>query len=297
MEKMSELLPQTSKAEMVGFRTQQTTSMTEGHVSRQAQEVQAAMVIAKKFPRDELQAYNRIKNSCKRKGLAENAVYSYPKGGTRVEGPSIRLAEALAQAWGNIDYGVIELERKNGESSLMAYCWDLETNTRQTKIFSVAHEYKAHNQMKKVNDPRDVYELTANQGARRLRACILGVIPGDVVDMAVYECNETLFSSAEGSIKERTDSLLKSFQKCKVSKEMIELRLGYNIDAINEHNLVELRKIYLSLKDGMSSVDDWFKKTSSLEQEKKETKKVDKKKTINKEPSETDQDLENFLNG
>ena len=38
-------------------------AMTEAFTSRQAQEVQAAMVIAKQFPRDEAAAWNRIMKS------------------------------------------------------------------------------------------------------------------------------------------------------------------------------------------------------------------------------------------
>ena len=120
--------------EMVSRNTQ-----TEMMISRQAQEVQGAMVIAKRFPRDEVESFNRIMQSCKRKSLAESAMYEYPRGGTKVSGPSIRLAEAMAQNWGNIDFGITELEQKNGESQVMAYAWDLETNTRQVKIFSVPH--------------------------------------------------------------------------------------------------------------------------------------------------------------
>ena len=90
------------------------TSQTEMMISRQAQEVQGAIVMAKKFPRDEYAAMERIKRTCQRATLAEQAIYSYPRGGQTVMGPSIRLAEALAQNWGNIDYGVIELEQKNG---------------------------------------------------------------------------------------------------------------------------------------------------------------------------------------
>ena len=112
--------------EMVSRNTQ-----TEMMISRQAQEVQGAMVIAKRFPRDEVESFNRIMQSCKRKSLAESAMYEYPRGGTKVSGPSIRLAEAMAQNWGNIDFGITELEQKNGESQVMAYAWDLETNTRQ----------------------------------------------------------------------------------------------------------------------------------------------------------------------
>jgi len=148
-------------------------TQTEMMISRQAQEVQAAMVIAKRFPRDEVEAFNRILLSCKRKSLAESAMYEYPRGGSKVTGPSIRLAEAIAQNWGNIDFGITELEQKNGESQVMAYAWDLETNSRQTKIFSVPHVRSTKKGNAPLTDPRDIYEMVANQGARRLRSCIL----------------------------------------------------------------------------------------------------------------------------
>ena len=59
-------------------------------------EVQAAMVVAKRFPRDETAAYSAIMTACKRPSLAEQAMYSYPRGGQKVTGPSIRLAETMA---------------------------------------------------------------------------------------------------------------------------------------------------------------------------------------------------------
>ena len=46
------------------------TVSTEMMISRQAQEVQAAMVVAKRFPRNEVESHNRILNACKRRSLA-----------------------------------------------------------------------------------------------------------------------------------------------------------------------------------------------------------------------------------
>ncbi|GMA59703.1 hypothetical protein GCM10025859_59930 [Alicyclobacillus fastidiosus] len=144
-------------------RPQPKATTTEMMVSRQAQEVQAAMVIAKRFPRDQYQAFNRIMEACERRKLAEESTYEYSRGSSKVSGPSIRLAEVLAQCWGNVDYGIMELDQKNGESQVMAYAWDLETNTRQTKIFTVKHERHTKKGVTKLTDPRDIYETVANQ--------------------------------------------------------------------------------------------------------------------------------------
>ena len=118
---------------------EKNTAMVESQSARESQEVQAMMVIAKRFPRDPIDAMDRIIKSCTRPTLAQSAVYSYPRGGQNVEGPSIRLAETIAQEWGNIQYGIRELSQANGESTVEAFAWDIQTNTRQVKVFQVPH--------------------------------------------------------------------------------------------------------------------------------------------------------------
>jgi len=228
---------------------------TEGQ--RAIQEVQAAMVIAKRFPRDEKACLDRILNSCSRPSLAEQSVYSYARGGTSINGPSIRLAEAVAQQWGNLQFGIRELDQRDGVSTVEAFAWDLETNTREVKVFQVVHE--RHNSKGKtvLTDPRDIYETVANNGARRLRACILGVIPGDIVDEAVRQCQLTLTANADTS-PEAQAKMLEAFSRFKVTKEQIEKRLQRRIDAIQPAQVVSLKNIYASLRDGMSKPEDWF---------------------------------------
>ena len=229
--------------------------------TRQAQEVQAAMVIAKRFPRDEFGALQRIQRACQRRGLAETAVYAFPRGGTTVTGPSIRLAECLAQHWGNLDFGVIELEQKEGESVIMAYAWDLETNTRQTKVFTVRHERRVGKgerfRVDRLSDPREVYELVASQGARRVRACILGVVPGDVVESALQACEGTLANDTE-PLEQRVRKMVAAFGELGVTAPMVAERLGHKLEVTTEAELAGLRRIYTSLRDGMAKREQFF---------------------------------------
>ena len=227
--------------------------------ARAVQEVQASMVIAKRFPRDENKAWERIMTACDRPNLAKEALYAYPKGGTMVTGPSIRLAEALAQAWGNLDFGIRELTQRDGVSEVEAYAWDLETNTRQTKTFHVKHSrFTKSKGIVSLTDPRDIYEMTANQGARRVRACILGIIPGDVVDAAVQRCEDTMQKGDGKPLVDRVRAMTTLFKEQGVTQEMIIERLGHKLDATIETEVVSLGKIYKSLKDGMSKREDWF---------------------------------------
>lgn len=225
---------------------------------RSLAEVQAAVIMAKQFPRDTVGAIQRIKMACQRPTLAEAAMYTYARGGTDVTGPSIRMAEAIAQQWGNIQFGVRELSQSNGESTVEAYAWDLESNARQVKVFQVPHLRYTRSGTKKLTDPRDIYETVANNGARRLRACILGIIPGDVVDIAVHEAEQTLRTQVQLS-PDRIKAMLDNFQGHGVSRAMIEERIQRPVDSITPALFVSLGKIANSLKDGMSKPVDWFK--------------------------------------
>lgn len=233
-------------------------TQTDMMVARQAQEVQVAMLAAKKFPRDELYAADRIKRTCQRLSLAEVAVYQYPRGGQQVSGPSIRLAEALAQGWGNIESGIIELENKDGKSEMMAYAWDLETNSRSTKIFSVEHVRDTKQGRKDLTDARDIYEATANFGARRQRACILAIIPGDIVDMAVKECKKTLASGDTRPVNEILKEMLAAFKRLGVTQQQIEKYLDKKAADLLKEDLVDLRGVYKAINDGQSKVTDYF---------------------------------------
>ncbi len=247
--------------------TERQDAVVQMDSARQIQEVQAAMVIAKKFPRSERQAMDRIMNACQRPGLAQSALYEYSRGGTAITGPSIRLAEAMAQAWGNIQFGVREIDQANGESTVEAFAWDVETNTRQVKVFRVPHVRHTKRGSYKLEDPRDIYEAVSNSGARRLRACILGVIPGDVTEAAVEQCEATMKASADTS-KEAVKKMLAAFaDKFAVTKEMIEGRIQRRIDSITPGQVVGLRKIYTSLTDGMSAPADWFDTPKAAEPE------------------------------
>lgn len=288
--------------ENTGVSTRSTT--TEMATTRQAQEVQAAMVIAKKFPRNEMDSINRVLTACKRPRLAQQAMYEYPRGGQKVTGASIRLAEAIAQNWGNIDFGIVELEQRNGESIVEAYAWDLETNTRQTKVFTVPHVRGTKKGNIALTDPRDIYEMVANQGARRLRACILGVIPGDVVDDALEECEKTIKGQNSKPLKDRIREGVQLFEeKFSVTKEMLEKFIGCKAEAFSENDMLRLNKVFVSLKDGMASREDYFevgldeKKEESVSAEVKDpfadaTEQTKTKKEKKSEKEEKQQELD-----
>jgi hypothetical protein len=163
----------------------------------------------------------------------------------------------MALAWGNMQFGIRELEQRNGESLVQAFAWDVETNTRREVTFQVPHIRHTKRGATRLEDPRDIYEMVANQGARRLRACILAVIPGDVTEAAVAQCETTMTTDADTS-PDAMQKMVDAFGKFSVTKEQIEKRIQRRLDAIQPAQVVGLKKVYASLRDGMSAAADWF---------------------------------------
>ena len=205
---------------------QETATMTamptnvgqEVEKTRALQEVQAAIFMARQFPRDEFRAQKKIMEAAKRLSMAEKAIYCYPRGGQQIKGASIRTAETIAKYWGNLSYGIKELSQNSAEhsSEMMAYCWDLESNVRVERIFKVKHIRDTKGGGKLLTDQRDIYEKTANDGARRLRAAILEVLPADIVEDFLKACEKTMESSSDKPLKERITDMLKKILKIMV---------------------------------------------------------------------------------
>lgn len=226
--------------------------------SRAIAEAQGKLVIAKRFPRDEVQAYNRVAQACQRKGIAEKAFYSYNRGGGTVSGPTIRFAEELARCWGNIDYGIKELSQDEGKSEMQAYAWDLETNAQSVQNFTNPHIREVGGKAKILTSQRDIYEINANMGARRLRSRILAILPTDLVDMAIAECKKTLAGNNDEPLIDRVKKMIVAFGKIGVTQEQIEKRLGRKVDTMTIDDFTDYIGIYNAIKQGESKIAEWF---------------------------------------
>lgn len=247
------------------------TSVANIEQSRAISETQAAMIVAQKFPRNENESYNKIMTACKRLSLAESGIYAFRRGGAMVTGPSIRLAEVLARCWGNTDYGFRELGRTNNSSEIEAYCWDMEANVKSTRTFTVKHWRDTKGGGYAIEQERDKYELIANQAQRRVRACILGIIPGDIVEAAVNACQKTLQGGDGRPIEDQVRDMLIAFKEFGVDENMIEEFLSHKIKAVVPAEIVKLKQVYKSIKDGVASREDFF----NIKTEKKTSKVAD----------------------
>ena len=232
--------------------------------SRAIAEAQGKLVIAKRFPRDEVQSYAKAMEACQRPTMAAKAFYSFPRGGQTVEGPTIRFAEELARCWGNIDYGIKELSQDDGKSEMQAYAWDLETNAQSVQNFTNPHKREKTDKrtktvvMETLTGQRDIYENNANMATRRLRSRILAILPAWFVEDAIAECKKTLAGQNDTPLIDRVKKMVVQFAKLGVTQDMIEKRLKRKIDTMTSDDFVEYVGIYNAVKGGESKIADWF---------------------------------------
>jgi len=234
-----------------------SSAVVEIEQSKAVQVIQGKLIVAKNFRRNQKDVFDQIMAACERPSLARIAHYALPRGKQTITGPSIRLAEAIAQLYENIEYGARTLESGDKQTTCEAFCFDMEKNFSKVDTFIVRHERKANGAVRAVTDPTELSELIESAKARRMRNCILGVVPRDIVDAASERCREVLAEGTKVELSPRIQRILDAFKRHGVSKELIDTRLGYDAAEMSGDDIADLQAIFNSVKEG-ARVDDYF---------------------------------------
>lgn len=234
------------------------TGLSSELVAREVSTVLGRMAIAKSYPRDLAVVAQNIHSMCSRMELAESATYLYKRGKENITGPTIRLAEALAKAYQNLQYGFEETTVSDSESKVRAFAYDLETNTSAERTFMVkAENYSATSKKIGLTNSRDKYENVANQAQRRVRACILELIPDDVVQYALKCCDQTRKANIRITPK-LIAKIVEVFEKLGVSKARIEARIGHSVNELTVDDYMFLFDAKNAIIEDGVSVEEFF---------------------------------------
>lgn len=256
----------------IGENTTEVAEISAGAMSvaeREKQEIQSAIISAKRFPRNEIAAETAILKSCERPGFAELVQYRFKRGKSYVEGPSVTLAREMAKKWGNIKSSVRVIDMTKDYVHIKAVAHDLETNA----IFDAEDRFDRLIQRRVFEngkettkwiapDERDLRELINRRGALAIRNCLLQIIPADITDKARDIARETLrkldHTALKTSREDTIKNLARSFDKIGVSVANLEEWLSHPLQQITEDELGELRGIRAAIKDGQSKAWEFF---------------------------------------
>lgn len=228
--------------------------------SRAIAQVQAAVVMARQFPRSQQSAIAEMRDACGRIELARRAFFSFPRSGQTVSGASVYLARELARIWGNIDYGLNEMKRddEHGQSEMQAYAWDLQTNARSTRTFIIEHARDTRQGRKKLTELRDISDNNNNFGARNVREMIYAVLPQWFTDMAQDACRATIDSGGGEALPARRDKVITAFGRGRITVDQLTDKIGAPVDEWTHADVSDLEILYGSLSRKEITRDEAF---------------------------------------
>lgn len=214
--------------------------------------------IAKACPRNEAQAIANILAICNNFDFADKAKYAVKFSSTVSTGLSIRAAQEFARLWGNIDYGCKVLNQREESTEYMVFAWDVENNIRSEEIFLATHYAPRKNQTgqttMQLQKDTALIPLLKAQTSKHLRECILGVLPQIIRINAINQITNTI-SKGMPSI----EKTISAFSEINVSQKQIFSYLGVSdLSQITTDNILTLRSIYRTIKDGEESIDYFF---------------------------------------
>lgn len=254
-------------------------------VERAVAEAKGQMQLAKMFPRDLQAAYAELMDACKQPAMANVAFYSVPQGGSKVTGPSIRLAEEIARVYGNFEYGHRELSRQEagvgpkefGRSEIEVYGWDKQTNNRTIRQLTVLHVMDTKDGPRKLRDQKDIDNKIANVASKQLRGRILAMMPKWMTEAAIEQCKATLAGDGSEPLSARVRKMTQAFATYGVTAEHLERYLGHKLDQTLADELANLLGVFSALREG-TPVSEFFGATDVIDAE--QAKADETKKTI-----------------
>ncbi|MGY0522796.1 hypothetical protein, partial [Pseudomonas aeruginosa] len=97
-----------------------------------------------------------------------------------------------------------------------------------------------------LTEERDIYELTANMGGRRLRSRLLAILPPDLVEAAVNQCRKTLAGDTSLPIADRVRSMVDKFSQVGVTEKHLRAYLNKSLDEIIPEEIATLAGVFNS---------------------------------------------------
>lgn len=243
--------------------------------------VQARYAVARSRPRDMDTVRLRLLAECKRPGFADASIYEIPRGGKTISGFSIRFAEAAMRLCGNLLAESATIYDDAEKRIIRVTVTDLETNTSYPtdRVIPKTVERRRTRDGQEVLSQRTtstgetVYIVRATDDevamaeagivSRVIRTSGLRLIPGDILDECAQQIHSTIAAGAAAEDPAaRKKRILDAFAVVGVSPSALKKHLGKELEALRADELVSLRALLASLKDGEVT---WAEVTSEAE--------------------------------
>lgn len=219
-------------------------------------EADIQIATAKAYPRDVQAALKRIRDiATLDTETAEDCFYALRRQGSLIEGVSVRLAEIIAGAWGNLRVQTRIIGNDGRTITAQGICHDLETN------LAVSVEVK-----RRITDKygktysEDMQVMTGNAAsAIAFRNAVLKVVPKAVTKRVINEVKDVAVGRSM-DLESRRQNMLAYYAKIGVSEADILKYCGVKTPAeINSEMIFELSGLKNAIKEGTTTVQEVFR--------------------------------------
>jgi hypothetical protein len=248
-------------------------------------QVEAAYVMAMRNPRDMDRVRVKLLKATQRRRFAEAGRYLRPVGREKnkqtgrweekiAEGLSIRFAEEAARNMGNLHLDSFVVYEDNRKKVVKFVVTDLETNTHwaRTRTIEKTKEKKKLWEdeepiAQRINSQGEVTfiveatadDVTKREGAEASKAFrdgILKNLPADIKEECLEAIQKTIASEATVDPDGEKKRILDAFASVGVEPDHLKAYLGHELATVSPAELVKLRGIFTSIKEGTTNWGD-----------------------------------------
>jgi len=241
-------------------------------------EVDIQISTAKQYPRDLAATLNKIATyATMDRETAEDCFYVLRRKDANgedsiIEGLSVRMAEIIAGAWGNLRVQTRIIGNDGRTITAQAICHDLETN------FAVSKEVKRSIVTKKgYTYSQDMQVVTGNAAAAiAFRNAVLTVIPKAVTKKIINNVKQVALGQSI-DVETSRQNCIANYAKRGVTVKMLCDYLGIkSVAEIDKERLFELKATLNAINEGTTTVQETFIKPAA---EAKQQEQAEKKAT------------------
>ncbi|SRR5579871_588848 len=218
-------------------------------------ELDQAITTARQYPR----SLKRFLSECLdmatlNERIAQECIYALPRDGRIIEGPSARLAEIVASAWGNCRAGARVVEESREFVTAQGVFMDLERNVSIT--FEVRRRITGRDGRR---FKADMIGVTGNAACSiALRNAVFKGIP-KAFWSDIYDAARKVVAGDSKTIANRRAEALSYLQKLGATEPMVLAKLGVaGVEDIGLDELVLLRGLATAIKEGDTTVEEAF---------------------------------------
>ena len=240
-------------------KTDLAANVVEGGGTLQQVKTDYTTAVAVQLPRTLSIIKRRVEEEADLAGAA--FFYGWGAGKNQIEGPSVKMANALVRCYGNCAVDMRPVQETDDAWIFTAVFVDIETGFTLSRQFRQSKKSVVHGKHDEVR--KDDIRFQTGQ-SKALRNVVLNAVPIGLVDAGMKRAKSGVLAAIDHAIANNgigvvVDRMLEAFGKSGVTEERLLYKLGKpSRDGIKPDDLVRLKGDLRAIQDGQERAIDLF---------------------------------------